>query len=192
MYNETVTNLLNDLGINAAHESIALKHFSELDSRAVKDLKLNVSGVLGSSNYNRKETALLALSVAANEKHPILIRAFEQMAVKEGATQPEIAEIHACTAVMSTNNVFYRFRHYMAGNDYYNNQPAGLRMSVMMNPVIGKELFEMVSLVVSALNGCERCVTSHEQSVKQHGASEQRIYDGIRLGAVIKSLCVII
>jgi alkyl hydroperoxide reductase subunit D len=65
-------------------------------------------------------------------------------------------------------------------------------MSSMMNPVLGKEFFELVSLVVSALNGCERCVTSHENSVKQHGASEQRIYDAIRLGSVIKSLCVMI
>jgi len=64
-------------------------------------------------------------------------------------------------------------------------------MNVMMNPVLGKELFELMSLVLSAVNGCERCVKSHESSVKQHGASEPRIYDAIRLGAVIKSLCVI-
>ncbi len=192
MYNETVTNLFNDISIDTAHESRGLKHLSAIDSRAIKDLKLNVSGVLGSANFNRKETALLALSVAVNEKNEVLVKAFEQLAEKEGATQAEIAEIHACVVVMNTNNVFYRFRHYMADNTFYNNQPAGLRMSVMMNPVIGKELFEMVSLVVSALNGCERCVTSHEQSVKQHGATEPRIYDGIRLAGVIKSLCVII
>lgn len=192
MYNETINNLFNDLGIDAGHTSIGLDHFSALDSKFARDLKLNVSGVLGSSNYNRKETALLALAVAVNEKNETLVKAFEQLATKEGSNETEIAEVHACVAVMSTNNVFYRFRHYMAGNEYYNNQPAGLRMSVMMNPVIGKEFFEMVSLVVSALNGCERCVTSHEQSVKQHGASEPRIYDGVRLGAVIKSLCVVI
>jgi lipoyl-dependent peroxiredoxin subunit D len=192
MYNETINNLFNDLGIDAGHKSIGLDHFSALDSKFVRDLKLNVSGVLGSSNYNRKETALLALAVAVNEKNEALIKAFEQLATKEGSNETEIAEIHACVAIMNTNNVFYRFRHYMAGNEYYNNQPAGLRMSVMMNPVIGKEFFEMVSLVVSALNGCERCVTSHEQSVKQHGAAEPRIYDGVRLGAVIKSLCVVI
>jgi alkyl hydroperoxide reductase subunit D len=64
-------------------------------------------------------------------------------------------------------------------------------MNVMMNPVLGKEFFELMSLVISAVNGCERCVTSHENSVKQHGATEQRIYDAIRLAAVIKSLCVV-
>jgi lipoyl-dependent peroxiredoxin subunit D len=39
--------------------------------------------------------------------------------------------------LMNTNNVFYRFRHFM-GKDFYNNQPAGIKMSIMMNPVLGK------------------------------------------------------
>jgi alkyl hydroperoxide reductase subunit D len=141
---------------------------------------------------NRKEAAMMALSVAVNEKNGVLINAFDQMARKEGASDAEIAEVHTCTALMVTNNVFYRFRHYMHDNVFYNNTPAGLRMSSMMNPVMGKELFELMSLMVSALNGCERCVTSHEHSVRQHGASEARVYDAIRLGAVIRSLSVII
>ena len=192
MYNETGTNLFNDLGIDASHGSSSLQRLSAVDSRFLKDLKLNVAAVLGSNNMNRKEAAMLALSVAVNEKNEALKNAFEQMARSEGAADAEIAEVHTCTALMITNNVFYRFRHYMHDNVYYNNTPAGLRMSSMMNPVMGKELFELMSLMVSALNGCERCVTSHEQSVKQHGASEPRIYDAIRLGAVIRSLCALV
>ena len=65
-------------------------------------------------------------------------------------------------------------------------------MSIMMNPVMGKELFELASLVVSALNGCSQCVTSHERSVREHGATEARVYDAIRLGSVIKSLSIVI
>jgi alkyl hydroperoxide reductase subunit D len=65
-------------------------------------------------------------------------------------------------------------------------------MSVMMNPAMGKPLFELMSLVVSAVNGCERCVVSHEHSVKEQGASEPRIYDAIRLAAVIKGLSTVI
>ncbi|PZF71460.1 alkylhydroperoxidase [Taibaiella soli] len=192
MQNETVQNMLNDLGIDVSINSISLEKLAAADSRFIKDLKLNVSTTLNSTNLNKKEAYLLALSVAVNEKHTILIDAFDALARKEGATDAEIAETHACTALMNTNNVFYRFRHYMHNVDFYNNQPAGLRMSIMMNPVLGKEFFELMSLAVSALNGCERCVTSHEASVKQHGASEQRIYDAIRLVAVIKSLAVIL
>jgi len=190
--NETIQNLFSDLHIPADYKSKSLEQLAIADSRYLKDLKLNVGAVLKSTNINKKEAYLLALSVAVNSKSDVLIAAFETLARKEEATDAEIAEIHACTSLMNTNNIFYRFRHYLPANQYYNNTPAGLRMSIMMNPVLGKEFFELTSLVVSALNGCELCVTSHEASVKQHGASEARIYDAIRLGAVIKSLVVVI
>jgi len=189
--NETIQNLFADLHIQASYQSTGLEKLAGADSRYLKDLKLNVGAVLKSSHISKKESFLLALSVAVNEKSAVLIEAFESLARGEEATNEEIAEVHACTSLMNTNNVFYRFRHYLPSNQYYNNTPAGLRMSIMMNPVMGKGLFELVSLVVSALNGCELCVTSHEASVKQHGASEARVYDAIRLGAVIKSLAVL-
>jgi len=190
--NEAILNLYTDLGIDAGHLSPSLNAMGEAGVRYIKDLKLNVSAVMGGANINKRDASLLALAVAVNEKNAVLMNAFNAMARKEGAGDAEIAEAHACAAVMSTNNVFYRFRHYMDGISYYNNHPAGLRMSVMMNPAMGKELFELMSLVLSAVNGCERCVTSHEASVKQHGATEPRIYDAIRLGAVIRSLCVMV
>ena len=189
---ETVATLLADLHIEPAHHTHSLKKLVAADSRFLKDLKLNVSTVFNGPNINRKEAALLSLAVAVNERHAILIDGFHKLAEKEGATEAEIAETHACTSVMAANNIFYRFRHYMEEVEYYNNHPAGMRMSVMMNPVMGKEFFELMSLVVSAVNGCQRCVTSHESSVKQHGASEPRIYDAIRLAAVIRSLSVIV
>ncbi len=190
--NETIQNLFADLNIPADYKSDSLEKLATADSRYLKDLKLNVGAVLKSMNLNKKEAYLLSLATAANEKSAVLITAFETLAKQEGATDAEIAEIHACTSLMNTNNIFYRFRHYLPQNQYYNNTPAGLRMSIMMNPVVGKEFFELTSLLVSALNGCELCVTSHEASVKQHGASEARIYDAIRLGAVMKSLIVVL
>jgi lipoyl-dependent peroxiredoxin subunit D len=188
--NETVANLLQDLGIDAEYTSKSLVSLAEANSRYIKDLKLNVSSTLGSNNMSRKEAYLLALAVAVNEKHSVLITAFENLAKKEGATSEEIAETHGCASIMAVNNIFYRFRHFAHDNEYYNKQPAGLRMSLMMNPAMGKGLFELMSLVLSAVNGCERCVVSHERSVKEQGADEPRIYDAVRLGAVIRGLCV--
>jgi lipoyl-dependent peroxiredoxin subunit D len=187
--NETVAGLLQDLGMDPLHTSASLASLAAANSRYLKDLKLNVSSFLGSKNLTRKEANLLALAVAVNQKHKELTVAFESLAKKEGATDEEIGETHACASIMGVNNIFYRFRHYMHDVEYYNKQPAGLRMSVLMNPAMGKGLFELMSLVVSAVNGCERCVVSHEHSVKEHGADEPRIYDAIRLGAVIKGLC---
>ncbi len=190
--NETIMNLFLDLGIDQSHTSIALSRLAAVDSKSIRDLKLNVSGMLNSKNMTKKEAYMVALSAAANDKHDVLTVAFENLAKKEGATDEEIAEVHACVSIMNVNNIFYRFRHFMHGNEYYDKTPAGLRMSVMMTPVMGKGLFELISLVLSAINGCERCVTSHEHSVKEQGAGEPRIYDAIRLGAVIKGLCVTI
>lgn len=188
----TVYSLFAELGINETHTSKSLERLSAVDSKYLRDLKLNVAAVMKSKNLTPKEANLLALAVAANEKNDVLITAFEGLCAKEGANAEEMAEAHACASLLSLNNVFYRFRHYMHGNEYYNNTPAGIRMSIMMNPVLGKEFFELMSIVVSALNGCEQCVTSHEHSVKALGTSEARIYDAIRLAAVIKSLSVVI
>ncbi len=190
--NETIQSFFQDLGINPEHTSQSLNSLAAVNSKYLRDLKLNVSAVLGSANLSKKEACMLALSVAVNEKNETLIGAFEALATREGASADEIAETHGCASIMGVNNIFYRFRHYMHDVEFYNKQPAGLRMSMMMNPVMGKPLFELMSLALSAVNGCERCVTSHEHSVKEQGADEPRIYDAIRLAAVIKGLCTAI
>ena len=193
MENEKALSLLNELQLNPLIDSISISKLAAVDSRTLSDIKLNFTSVMGSNNFtSKKESYLLALSVAINEKHTALMQAFEQGAINAGATEAEIAETHACVSVMVTNNIFYRFRHFMHGTEFYQNHPAGMRMSVMMNPVLGKEFFELASLTVSAINGCEMCVTSHEQSVKNHGATEARILDAIRLTAIIKSLIVLL
>ncbi len=188
--NETVLGLLQDLGIDSNYSSPGIVALSAVNSKYLKDLKLNVSGSLNSRNLTRKETLLIALAVAITDKHSVLIAAFEQLAVKEGATPDEIAETHTCASIMGLNNIFYRFKHYMHDVELYNKQPAGLRMSAMLLPTMGKRMFELISLVLSAVNGCERCVGAHEHSVKQHEVTEIQIFDAIRLGSVIKSLCI--
>ena len=65
-------------------------------------------------------------------------------------------------------------------------------MNVMMSPVLGKEFFELMSLAVSAVNGCESCVNSHEESVRKLGSSDARIFDSIRLASVIRGLALIV
>jgi alkyl hydroperoxide reductase subunit D len=190
--NETFANLLADLTLNEYQPSANAEALLNKDSRYIKDLKINVGNVLNNTQYiNRKEALLLALSVAVNEKFDILKESFSSLATEAGATAAEIAEIIACTSLLNVNNVFYRFRHFVK-KDSYNNMPAGIKMNIMMNPVLGKEFFELVSLVVSSLNGCEMCVASHEQSVLHNGGSEQRIFEAVKLGAVIRGLITVL
>lgn len=190
--NETFTNLLNDLGLADHNLSSTTTALLETEHRYIKDLKINVGNVLNNTQYlNKKEALLLALAVATNEKYEPLKESFLQKAREEGATEAEIAEIVACTSLMNANNIFYRFRHF-TNKEFYNTQPAGIKMSIMMNPVLGKEFFELISLVISSINGCEMCVTSHEQSVLQHGSSEARVLESVKLGAIVKSLITVL
>lgn len=190
--NETFTNLLNDLQIPDYSPSANAQQLLQAESRYIKDLKINVSNVLNNTQYlNRKEALLLAFGVAVNEKFELLKDSLQAQAREAGATEGELAEVIACTSLMNANNIFYRFRHFMK-KDFYSNQQAGIKMSIMMNPVLGKEFFELLSLVISAVNGCEMCVTSHEQSILQHGGSESKIFEAVKLGAVIKSLITVL
>ena len=190
--NETFVNLLAELQIPDYTPSANALALIGTDARYIKDLKINVGNVLNNTQYlDKKEALLLALSIAINEKFDLLKESFTKMAVAAGATDAEIAEVVACTSLMNTNNVFYRFRHFM-NKEFYSNQPAGIKMSIMMNPVLGKAFFELLSLVVSSINGCEMCVTSHEKSVLQHGYSESKIFEAVKLGAIIKGLITVL
>ncbi len=187
----TKDSIYKEYNISDDFESIIIDKLAAVDHRYLKDLKINLSNVLKSQNLTKKEAYIIALSVAINEKNTILITNLEALAIAEGADEKEIAEVAACVSLMNANNVFYRFRHFM-DKEFYNNAPAGIKMSIMVNPVLGKEFFELLSLVVSSLNGCEMCVTSHETSVLNHGGTPARIFDAVRVAAVFKSFVVIL
>lgn len=185
--NETAKEIIAELGIQPEYANATLQALSVADSKYLCDLKLNVKAVLTSEHLSLKETHLLALAIATNNNKEILANGFAAKAKEHGATDAEIADAQACASLLAANNVLYRFRHFVE-KETYNNAPARLRMNIMMNPVLGKEFFELVSLAVSAVNGCEMCVKSHEQSVLAAGSNENRVWDSIRIASVITSL----
>ena len=157
------------------------------ETKFVKDLKMNVKTALNAANLETKEALLIALSIAANNKETDLVNGFEKMAVDAGATPAEIAETYACTSLLATNNVLYRFRHFTQ-KEAYQKMQAKVRMSIMMKPVLGKEFFELMSLAISSVNGCEMCVNAHEDSLIKLGTTEERVFDAIRIASVITGL----
>jgi AhpD family alkylhydroperoxidase len=66
-------------------------------------------------------------------------------------------------------NGINRFRH-VTDNKQYETMQAGIKMTIMARPVLSKTFFELTSLVVSAVNGCQACVNSHEIAVRNEGA----------------------
>jgi alkyl hydroperoxide reductase subunit D len=186
MNNQNLNELLEKLNISELNNS-SVNILDSSDTRYIKDLKVNLSKTLRSDNLDNKTNVLVALSVAANQKNNYLIKFFESLSKENNATSEEIAEAIACASLLSANNVFYRFRHFMS-NQEYNNIPAGVKMNIMLNPVTGKRIFELMSLAISAVNGCEQCVTSHENSLMQLGVSKQEVFEAVRTASIVCSL----
>lgn len=61
-----------------------------------------------------------------------------------------------------------------------------------MNPVLGKEFFDLMGLAVPAVKGCEHCVRWHEESVLKQGVTDARIFDATRLVSVIKGFMTLL
>ncbi|WP_187263066.1 carboxymuconolactone decarboxylase family protein [Pontibacter beigongshangensis] len=188
---ETKIDLLKDLGLGEDYSSKSLEKLTNAESRYLRDLRVNLKTALAGETLSKKEAYLLALAAAANEENDTLVASFEAKALENEATLAETAEAIACASLLATNNILYRFRHF-AHKDVYEQLPARVKMNIMGNPVLGKEFFELVSLAISAINGCERCVAAHEASVLKLGATEARIFDAIRIAAVVTGLSKVV
>lgn len=191
MLNETLNDLLVDLALSTDYTNQSLNTLIEGNSKYLRDLRMNYKGFLKSKDLSEKEVYLMSVAIANNNGNTTLEKQFSIKAIESGANADEVADAIACASLLSTNNVLYRFRHF-AGKESYEQMRAGLRMNIMLNPVLGKEFFELISLAVSAVNGCEQCVRSHEASLVELGCSESRIFEAIKLSSVITSLGKII
>ena len=187
VYSETTQELLEFLKVDKEYRSDTLDLLEEGKSRYVADLKLNFKNSFESEHLSKKEVALLGVALAVNAGNSVLKTFFTENAAGEGASEAEIAEAVGCASLLSANNVLDRFRHFV-NKEKYNEIPAPIKMIIMARPVNGKEFFELMSLAVSAVNGCEMCVKSHEQSVIELGSREERIFEAVRLAAVITSV----
>lgn len=157
---------------------------------SAKDVKLNLKGAFKSTHLSDAQTYGIALACAYNESYQPLIEAIKGDGLAAGALdEAHIEDAQAAAALMSMNNVYYRFRHMM-GKESYDNMPARLRMTRMAKLSTDKVTFELFSIAVSAINGCEMCLKSHEATLTQHGASEDAIHEAVRIAAIIRSAAV--
>jgi alkyl hydroperoxide reductase subunit D len=181
---ETINELLQSIGLDAGYRTESLALLEKGESRYVRDLKLNFTSTLTSEQLSTKECALLGLSAAVNNNNQPLTLYYTKYAKEQGATPADVAEAVACASLLASNNVFYRFRHFTQ-KEKYNQIPARIRMQVMMKPVTGKEFFELMSLAISAINGCELCVNAHEDSLIKLGTTEERVFDAVRIASLV-------
>jgi alkyl hydroperoxide reductase subunit D len=154
-----------------------------------RDLKLNIGSVLtpqGAPGLSEKQIAAIALSTAIAARNPVLTQAIETWA-RAHLDDAHVNGARAAAAIMGMNNIYYRFLHLVEDGEYQ-TMPARLRMNVIGNPGIDKLDFELLSLAVSAVNGCGMCVTSHERKLREGGISREQIQSAVRIASVIHAV----
>ena len=154
-----------------------------------RDLKLNYS-TLVRNNSELTEQQLWGTVVAsaiATRSAALTAAVLEAAAGRLSAQALEAAQ--SAAAVMSMNNVFYRF-HHLSENEKYATMPARLRMNALRGHGVHDIDFELWSLAVSAVNGCGRCIEAHEDVLLKAGMSKEAIQDAIRIAAIVFSVSV--
>ena len=153
-----------------------------------KDLKLNLGAVLQPGDLTLEQVWGVAVATAIASRNSQLRQAVLEDALVTVA--PAVVEdAKAAASLMAMNNVYYRFRHMVAKEEYA-QKPARLRMQRLGQVATNKADFELFCLAVSAVNGCEMCVRSHEEAVLQAGLSSEQVHDAVRIAATLQGVAV--
>ena len=168
---------------------MSLKQFAEALPDYAKDIRLNLGSILSDQLMDAERKDALLLACAHGSGYKPLVEAAEAEVGGRLAGQTATAA-RAAAAVMAMNNVYYRFVH-LVSNPEYGKLPARLRMNAIGSHGIAKEEFELMSLAISAMNGCGMCIDSHERVLLEHGVKPEAIQSAVRIAAVMKALATV-
>ena len=152
-----------------------------------KDIRLNFSSLLkisgGSLSQDDVNAIMYAVTLSLIPTEPLQhIRSD-----LEASLDPQIVNAaKIASALMSMNNIYYRFTHLSEDNELM-AMNAGLRMQTMAQHGIDKKLFELMSLAVSAVNGCGMCIQSHTKALRKAGADAEAIQLSAKIAAVVNA-----
>ena len=149
-----------------------------------KDTKLNLGSLTRSKDLNEQQLWGTMLAVAASAGNATVLREIDAEA-KEHLSEAARDAAFAAATVMAMNNVAYRSRAWLG--DDYSGVRIGLRMNVISDPGVEKADFELWSLAVSAVNGCEHCLTAHEHTLREEGLSRETIWEAVKVAGTVRA-----
>ena len=155
-----------------------------------KDIRLNL-GTLSSETTlsdQQKWGTFLASALASRNADVIALVAAE---VADKLSEEAQTAAKAAAAIMAMNNIYYRFTHLVA-SDEYKTLPAKLRMNVIGKPGVEKVDFELWSLAVSAINGCGMCLDSHEAVVRKAGLTSEQVQAAVRIASSVHAAAAVL
>ena len=154
-----------------------------------RDLQLNLGTVLtpaGAPGLSERQIWAVALAAASASRNAEFTRQLQTLAAQH-LDAAHVNAAHAAAAIMAMNNVYYRFLHLVEDEEYA-QLPARLRMNVIGSPGIARADFELLSLAVSAINGCGACMASHERQLRQHGLGREAVQSAVRIAATVHAV----
>ncbi len=155
----------------------------------VRDIKVNLSGLANSDAFEADQMWGVLLASAYYIGEPKLLAALLADAQAGGMSPEMLEDTKAAASIMGMNTVYYRFRH-LVGKEGYGQKPARLRMQWMARPKTSKANFELMSMAVACLAGCEMCIKAHEASILQHGLGEEQVHESVRFAAILQGAAV--
>jgi len=156
-----------------------------------KDLRLNFSSLVRQQTElsTQQKWGTLVASALACRNSALTAAVLAEAGQHISAQVMEAAK--AAAAIMAMNNIYYRFQH-LSSNEKYATLPARLRMNVMRTHGVDAVDFELWALAVSAINACGKCVSSHEQVLRQKNITEEVILAAVRLASVVHGVATVL
>ena len=150
-----------------------------------KDQKLNLGSLTRSTELSEQQLwgALLA-SAAATRNAKVIAEIAEE--AKEHLSEEAVEAAYGAATVMAMNNVAYRTKGWL-GDDYANVK-FGLRMNIISKPGVEKADFELWSLAVSAITGCEHCAVAHANTVREEGVTKEQVWETVKVAGVVQAV----
>ena len=150
-----------------------------------KDLSLNLSTLSRSSSLTEQQQwGTFVAAAAATRNESVLVQVMED--ARTHLSEEAINAALGAASIMAMNNVAYRAKGWL-GDDYANVK-FGLRMNIISKPGVEKADFELWSLAVSTINGCEHCAVAHANTVREEGVTKEQVWEAVKVAGVVQAV----
>ena len=150
-----------------------------------KDVKLNLGSLTRTSELNEQQLwGALVASAAATRNETVFSEIADE--AKEHLSEEAFDAALGSATIMAMNNVAYRAKGWL-GDDYAKVK-FGLRMNIIAKPGIDKADFELYSLAVSTITGCEHCSVAHDKTVREEGLTKEQVWEAVKVAATVQAV----
>lgn len=154
-----------------------------------KDLKLNIGTLLRGTELTEQQLwGTLVATAAATRSEAVLSEISED--AKQHLSDEAYTAALAAASIMAMNNVAYRAKSWL-GDDYAQVR-MGLRMNIIGKPGVEKVDFELWSLAVSTINGCEHCTIAHEKTLRDEGMTKEQVFEAVKIAATVQGIAQVV